>query len=86
MSLQDWLRNGWLTEHESSREEIADLSSVVDRDLRDCQSRGLSTDWQLSIAYNAALQVGVAALAARLREDLVDWLQTQHPEFLPGPP
>jgi len=45
MSLQDWLRNAWLTEHESSREEIADLLNVVDRDLHDCQSPGLSTDW-----------------------------------------
>ena len=23
MTLQDWLRNAWLVEHESSREEIA---------------------------------------------------------------
>jgi hypothetical protein len=37
---------------------------VVDRDLHDCQTPGLSTDWRLSIAYNAALQVAVAALAA----------------------
>jgi hypothetical protein len=64
MSLHDWLRNAWLTEHESSREEIADLLKVIDRDLHDCQARDLSADWQLSIAYNAALQVAVAALAA----------------------
>ena len=64
MSLQDWLRNAWLVEHETSREEIADLLSVIDRDLHDCQTSGLSTDWQLSIAYNAALQVAVAGLAA----------------------
>lgn len=145
MSLQDWLRNAWLTEHETSREEIADLLSVIDRDLHDCRAPGLSADWQLSIAYNAALQVAVAGLAAEgyrttreshhhraihslaltigldertitqpdafrkkrnisdyeraggtshrearemislaatLREDLVDWLQAQHPELL----
>lgn len=64
MSLQDWLRNAWLTEHETSREEIADLLSVIDRDLHDCQASGLSADWRLSIAYNAALQVAVAGLAA----------------------
>lgn len=64
MSLQDWLRNAWLAEHETSREEITDLLSVIDRDLRDCHTSGLSTDWQLSIAYNAALQVAVAGLAA----------------------
>ena len=64
MTLQDWLRNAWLVEHESSREEIADLLSVTDRDLHDCQTPGISADWQLGIAYNAALQVAVAGLAA----------------------
>jgi hypothetical protein len=64
MSLRDWLRNAWLAEHETSREEIADLLSVIDRDLHDCQALGLSADWQLNIAYNAALQVAIAGLAA----------------------
>jgi hypothetical protein len=32
--------------------------------LRDCQISGLSADWQLNIAYNAALQVATVALAA----------------------
>jgi hypothetical protein len=37
---------------------------VADRDLRDCQISGLSSDWRLNIAYNAALQVATVALAA----------------------
>ena len=64
MSLQDWVRNGWLTSHRSSPQEIADLFAVADRDLNDCRSKDLSEDWQLAIAYNAALQLTVAALAA----------------------
>ncbi len=64
MSLQDWQRNGWLIEHRTDRREIADLLSMADRDLAQCQTPRLSPDWQLSIAYNAALQVAVAALAA----------------------
>lgn len=64
MSLQDWLRNGWLVEHRTSRQEIADLLGLADRDLSDCQSTGLSADWRLNIAYNAALQAATAALAA----------------------
>ena len=64
MSLKDWLKNAWLTEHETSREEISDLLTVIDRDLNDCQSEGLSPDWQLAIAYNAALQAALAGLAA----------------------
>jgi hypothetical protein len=64
MSLQDWARNGWLTEHQTSAQEIADLLAVADRDLGDCQVKDLSEDWQLAIAYNAALQLATAALAA----------------------
>jgi len=64
MSLTDWLKNAWLVEHESSAEEIADLLTVIDRDLRDCHLPGLSPDWKMAIAYNAALQVAIAALAA----------------------
>lgn len=64
MSLRDWAKNGWLTEHKSSPQEIAELLRVADRDLVDCQVSGLSSDWRLSIAYNAALKLGTAALAA----------------------
>lgn len=64
MSLQDWLKAAWLREHQSSKQEIGDLLAVVDRDLRDSQVSGLSADWRLSIAYNAALQAAAACLAA----------------------
>ena len=64
MSLQNWLNNGWLTEHETSSHEVAALLAVADRDLSDCRTSGLSPDWQLNIAYNAALQAATAALAA----------------------
>ena len=64
MSLQDWLNNGWLIKHRTSPQEIANLLAIADRDLTDCQASGLSTDWQMNIAYNAALQASIAALAA----------------------
>lgn len=35
MSLADWERNGWLTAHRTSRNEIRDLLDVVERDLAD---------------------------------------------------
>jgi len=64
MSLSDWAHNGWLVEHHATPREIADLLGVADRDLQDSVVRGLSDDWRLAIAYNAALQCAVAALAA----------------------
>jgi hypothetical protein len=64
MSLSAWLENGWLLEHVPSPEEISHLLTLVDRDLVDCRSAGLSRDWRFNIAYNAALQCAKAALAA----------------------
>ena len=64
MSLQDWLGKGWLVEHRPSSAEIGDLLGLVDRDLRDSQVPGLTADWRLNIAYNAALQAATAALTA----------------------
>jgi hypothetical protein len=64
MSLNDWLKAQWLTEHKTSPEEIADLFAVVDRDLKACTAEGLDDDWRLAIAYNAALQCATIALAA----------------------
>ena len=64
MSLNDWLANRWLVTHEASRNEIADLLAVVQRDLDDAQVPRLSDDWRLGITYNAALQLATLALAA----------------------
>jgi hypothetical protein len=64
MSLKDWLRNGWLAEHETSPQEIIELLRIADRDLRECQTAGLSPDWRLAMAYNSALGSATAALSA----------------------
>ena len=64
MSLKDWSKNGWLSEHKTSPAEITELLEIVKRDMADCRLEGLSADWRLNIAYNAALQAATAALAA----------------------
>src|SRR3972149_2014285 len=64
MSLADWERNGWLIAHRTSAAEVRDLLAVVGRDLADSAAEGLSADWKLNIAYNAALLAATAALAA----------------------
>jgi len=64
MSLADWRKNGWLVDHKTGPREIAELLAIADRDLKECQASGLSPDWQLAIAFNAALQTATAALAA----------------------
>jgi hypothetical protein len=64
MSLHEWLKFGWLREHKTSRQEIAELFAVADRDLNACRTPNLVADWQFNISYNAALQLSSAALAA----------------------
>jgi len=64
VTLEDWRNSGWLVQHEPDAEEIAGFMALADRDIHDAQSRELSEDWQFNIAYNAALQLAIAALAA----------------------
>lgn len=64
MSLSDWLARGWLERHRPDSRETRELLAIADRDITDAQVEGLSCDSRLSIAYNAALQLATAALAA----------------------
>lgn len=64
VSLRSWEKTGWLKQHQTSRQEIAELFGLADRDLDACQTEKLVVDWQFNIAYNAALQLATAALAA----------------------
>jgi hypothetical protein len=64
MSFADWVNNGWLVAHMSSKQEIGNLLGIVARDLKDSQAKDVSDDWRFAIAYNAALQAATAALAS----------------------
>lgn len=55
--MSDWHKNGWLRPHKASKEEIANLLEIVERDLTDATAKGLSDDWKFGIAYNAALKL-----------------------------
>ncbi len=62
MSLDKWLVEGRLREHQSSRQEIKDLFRVVDRDLVDARIEALSVDRRYATSYNASLQLATIAL------------------------
>lgn len=64
MTLKQWSENGWLKNHKTSWQEISDLLAIVQRDIKDSQSHGVSTDWQFGIAYNAALKLCTILLCA----------------------
>jgi hypothetical protein len=63
MSIEDWVRNGWLVEHRTSPQEIQEQLESADQDLRDAGG-DLSPGWQFAIAYNAALRLGTVLLYA----------------------
>jgi hypothetical protein len=56
MSLQLWAKNGWLRSYATSRQQIAGLVAIADRDLEDA-AQGISDDWKFGIAYNAVLKL-----------------------------
>ena len=64
MTLRSWAENGWIRVHLTSPEELAALVAAADADLDDARTEGLSPAWAFNIAYNAALHLCTAALAA----------------------
>ncbi len=44
MSLEKFLKNGWLKKHETSPMEIENLLNIVDRDLKDAKANNISDD------------------------------------------
>lgn len=64
MSLQDWLNNGWLVEHQAAPGEITALLASADKDLNNAAVTEVDPEWRLIMAYNAALRLATAALSA----------------------
>lgn len=64
LTLENWQKFGWLKAHKASRAEIAELVGIADRDIEASKTESLHDDWRFNIAYNAALQLANAALAA----------------------
>ncbi len=62
--LQRWLESGALRRHRASRQEVADLLDVVERDLGDARATVISLDRRFATAYSAALQLATVVLAA----------------------
>jgi hypothetical protein len=57
MSINNFIKSGILVKQDSSKDEIADLLKIVERDLEDSAQTEISDDWQFGIAYNAALKL-----------------------------
>jgi uncharacterized protein (UPF0332 family) len=58
------LSNKWIKKHSSTKQEIANLFAIIDRDIEQSQTPGLGPEWRFDIAYNSVIQSATAALAA----------------------
>ncbi len=56
-TLINWLKEERLKQHKTSKNEIAQLFKIVERDLSDAQIDELSSDRRFITAYNAGLQL-----------------------------
>jgi hypothetical protein len=69
MTLDNLIGKG-LTREPTDREEMLRFREKIRTKLRDCRTRDLSLDSRFDLAYEALLQIGVAALRANgLRPD-----------------
>ncbi len=64
MSLTDWLNEGRLKSHKTSRDEITQFFAVFEREIHDAGIEAVSTEGRFESAYNASLIMAKAALAA----------------------
>jgi hypothetical protein len=67
MSLENWAKNSWLEKLSSDADEIERLFALADarlEDFRKAGDAGLSSDVQLSLAYDAIRSCATAALRA----------------------
>jgi hypothetical protein len=62
MSLEKWVKHGWLRREPTSPGEIKDLLGVIERSLADSKVEAVSTDLRFIAAFNAALWVATTAL------------------------
>lgn len=67
MALESWFQAGKLTKHKTSKEELNAIYGVIERNLKDANVRGLSTDQKYVLSYQAAFEAGMALIYAGYR-------------------
>ena len=77
MSLTDWLNEGRLKSHKTSRDEITQFFAVFEREIHDAGIEAVSTEGRFESAYNASL-----IMAKSLNNLVKQWFDNNHPELL----
>jgi hypothetical protein len=69
VSFADWVKNGWVVAHKSSKQEMANLLGIVARDRKDSQAKEVSRSNYIImtiilISYHKSAQISSTALEA----------------------
>lgn len=84
MTLENLIGKG-LQKEPAGKEELARFRSKIATKLADAQNSTLSLDTRFDVAYEALLQIGLAALIEEtiaLQQQFLQWLREKHPELL----
>ena len=88
MSLQQWFDNGWLRQHETSKNEISDLLAIVDRDLKDAQYMDACRSKRNIAEYNRVGAVTerdaeeLVQFVKEFKNDVINWLKKNRPDLI----
>ncbi len=76
MSLKEWQINGWLKPHRASKSE----SAVY---LEACRVKRNTVEYDMAGAASESEAAELLQFAKELREEVLNWLQKNHPQWLP---
>lgn len=62
MALENWLEQGKLVKHKTTKEELTAIFGVIDRNFKDANIKGLSSDQKYILSYQAAFEAGAALI------------------------
>ena len=60
MALENWFEIGKLIKHQTNKEELEAIFSVIDRCFKDANLKGLSSDQKYISSYQAAFEAAIA--------------------------
>ncbi|KAF0133656.1 MAG: hypothetical protein FD145_1194 [Candidatus Saganbacteria bacterium] len=63
MAFEKLILQGHIQKHKTSKEEIENLLTLIERDIKDAAIVALSEDRRFTIAYNAVLQCGTIIMS-----------------------
>jgi len=75
MTLQQWVDNGWLRTHRTSKKGDAKYLDI-------CRSKRNTAEYEYVGAVTETEAEALISFARELKEEVISWLKKQHPQLL----